>query len=80
MYNMQQTCDTLVLVKVRGLIWILSTIYFKIYNFISNSPIMSSWDATILTNGLGVAVERLRVGFLAVEYISLLFEAFCLTV
>lgn len=49
-------------------------------DLISDSRITSSWVAALLTDGLGVAVERLRVGFLAVEYISLLFEAFSLTV
>lgn len=49
-------------------------------DLIPDSPIMSSLDTALLTDGLGVAVECLRVGFLAVECISLLFEAFSLTV
>lgn len=46
-----------------------------------NQQTSQQWKvAALLTNGLGIAVESLRVSFLAVENISLFFEAFGLTV
>lgn len=46
-----------------------------------NQQTRQQWEvAALLTNGLGVAVKSLRVSFLAVENISLFFEAFSLTV
>lgn len=45
-----------------------------------NQQTRQQWEVALLTNGLGVAVKSLRVSFLAVENISLFFEAFGLTV
>lgn len=46
-----------------------------------NLQTSQQWEvAALLTNGLGVAVKSLRVSFLAVENISLFFEAFGLPI
>lgn len=62
-------------IQVRLWFWLKSDV-----DLIPDSPNTSLSDAASLTDGLGVAVECLRVGFLAVQCISLLFEAFSLTV